>query len=273
MTDARSISRRTSWRPPNNYTSHRSIVHRTPEYPSDCHDFNPLPMDALFHTLEQKFEAAGFDSTRWYILAITTLAASTQPDEAHHLYNYLINKPENATSDARKAIVRRLREALVKTISIVGVCKPIESILAIAQVEAPEDRDYTTTRENWQCDAANHERAMGWYNKIYARNASDTLGLFEAHKDFVWISKEITYGFYLSDRQVLDDLDTQLVVLPGIMIQNLKLETHWHIRGTRRLGVSSEKVQVIWECVKLVAEFFEIKVDRVPTVQEVEYDV
>lgn len=230
-------------------------------------------MDALFQSLEQKFAAAGFDSNRWYILAITTLTASTQPYEAHQLYNYLINKPENATSDARKAIIRRLREALVKSISIVGVPKPIESILAIAKVERPEDRDYATTRENWQADRANHERAMGWYDKIYARNAGDTLGLFDAHRDFTWISTEITYGFYLSDRQVLDDLDTQLVVLPGIMIQNLKLETHWHIRGTRRLGVSGEKVQAIWEGVKLVAAFFEMKLDRVPTVQEVEYDV
>ncbi|KAL4925275.1 uncharacterized protein BDV17DRAFT_300436 [Aspergillus undulatus] len=229
-------------------------------------------MEALFQSLEQKFSAAGFDPDRWYILAITTITASTEPDQAHHLYNYLINKPDNATPESRKTIIRRLREALVKAISIVGVCKPIESILAIAKVEKPQDRDYNTTRENWQADEANHERAMGWYNRIYARNASDTLGLFDAHKDFTWISKEITYGFYLSDRAVLDDLDTQLVVLPGIMIQNLRLETHWHIRGTRRLGVSPEKVQVIW-VVKLVAKFFEMKVDRVPTVQEVEYDV
>jgi hypothetical protein len=230
-------------------------------------------MDSLFRALEERFTSAGFEPSRWPILAITTLTASPQPDQAHQLYQYLISKPEYATSDSRKELVRRLREALIKAISIIGVCKPIESILAIAKVENPEDRDYTTSRENWQCDEANHERAMGWYNKIYTRNAKDALGLFDAHKDFAWISREITYGFYLSDRQVLDDLDTQLVVLPGIMIQNLALETHWHIRGTRRLGVSSEKVQVIWECVKLVAEFFEMKVDRVPSVQDVEYDV
>ena len=84
---------------------------------------------------------------------------------------------------------------------------------------------------------------------------------------------EITYGLFLSDRQVLDDVDTQLVVLPGIMSQNLKTETHWHIRGTRRLGVPKEDVQVIWNCVQLVAEFFGTKLNRVPTVDAVEPDV
>ncbi|KAL2815281.1 hypothetical protein BDW59DRAFT_153965 [Aspergillus cavernicola] len=230
-------------------------------------------MDTLFHAIEQKFQLAGYASNRWYVLAITTLTASPHPDQAHQLYQYLINKPENASPESRKAIVRRLREALVKSTSIIGVCKPIDSILAIAKVEREEDRDYTSTRETWQNNDANHQRAMDWYAKLYARNAHDTLGLFDAHKDFAWISTEITYGLYLSDRAVLDDLDTQLVVLPGIMIQNLPLETHWHIRGTRRLGESKERVKVIWECVQLVAEFHGIKLDRVPGVEEVEYDV
>jgi hypothetical protein len=57
------------------------------------------------------------------------------------------------------------------------------------------------------------------------------------------------------------------------MIQNLRLETHWHIRGTRRLGVSKEKVQVVWECVKDVSDFLGTRVDKVPTVDDVESDV
>ncbi|KAL2859193.1 hypothetical protein BJX68DRAFT_114056 [Aspergillus pseudodeflectus] len=233
----------------------------------------PPNLTPLFTTLEEKFSAAGFDPSRWPILAIATLTASTEPDQAHQLYTYLTSKPEYASPESRQALVRRLREALVKSISIVGVCKPIESILSIASVEREEDRDYTSTREGWQCDEANHQRGMDWFSKLYKGNSGTTIGLFDAHKDFAWISQEITYGFYLSDRKVLDDLDTQLVVLPGIMIQNLRLETHWHIRGTRRLGVSKEKVQVVWDCVKDVADFLGMRVDKVPTVDDVESDV
>ena len=64
-----------------------------------------------------------------------------------------------------------------------------------------------------------------------------------------WISANITYGLYLSDRQILDDIDTEMVVLSGIMIQNMPRETGWHLRGTRRVGVNHEDVETIQQCV------------------------
>ncbi|CAI7670729.1 unnamed protein product [Penicillium crustosum] len=224
----------------------------------------------LFTELENRFKTTNLGNDKWYILAISTLAASPDPERADQLYLHLTQQADYATSAARQALIRRLREALVKSVPIVGVCKPIEAILAISEVERDEDKDFTFTREGWQCDEANHERGTGWLQKLYARNTTGTLDLFSAHKDFSWLSKEITYGLFLSDRQVLDDLDTQLVVLPGIMSQNLPKETHWHIRGTRRIGVPKEEVQVIWDCVQLVAQFFDVKLHKVPTVEAVD---
>jgi hypothetical protein len=72
-----------------------------------------------------------------------------------------------------------------------------------------------------------------------------------AHRDFRWISEEITYGLYLSDHRILDGLDTELAVLAGLMLQNLQRATGWHLRGMRRIGVKSEDVERIWECVSL----------------------
>ena len=42
-----------------------------------------------------------------------------------------------------------------------------------------------------------------------------------------------------------------MVVLSGIMIQNLKHETAWHLRGLRRVGVSFEDVECVQQCVSL----------------------
>ncbi|KKK15549.1 hypothetical protein P175DRAFT_0498693 [Aspergillus ochraceoroseus IBT 24754] len=230
--------------------------------------------EKLFQDLEARFlSAASIPPEKWYILAVTTVVASRDPERADQLYLYLINQAAHATSESRKTLVRRLREALLKSVIIIGVCKPIEAILAIAKLEREEDKDFTPTRESWQCDEANHERGVAWFQKLYSRNGAPTLDLFRAHSDFAWLSMEITYGLFLSDRQVLDDLDTQLVVLPAIMSQNLKTETHWHIRGTRRLGVPRGDVQILWDCVQLVAEFYGVKLDKVPTVEEIEWDV
>ncbi|KAF5022727.1 hypothetical protein F66182_5275 [Fusarium sp. NRRL 66182] len=230
-------------------------------------------LSQMFQNIESKFQNTQLGGQRWYLVVIACLSASPDPEAAAALYQYLTNQEAYQTSESRQALVRRLREALVKAAVLVGVCKPLEAILAISKVEKPEDRDYSTTREGWQVDEASHDRGVDWFKRVYTRNAGDTLGLFDAHKDFAWISTEITYGLFLSDRKVLDDVDTQLVVLPAIMSQNLPLETHWHIRGTRRIGVCKEDVQAIWDSASAVSEFFGNKLSKVPTVDEVEPDV
>lgn len=229
----------------------------------------------LFQTLESRFaQASSIPPDKWAILAIATLAAGPDPERADQLYLYLTSQPAYSTPETRKQLTRRLREALFKAVIIVGVCKPIEAIISISKVERDEDKDYSPpTREGWTCDQANHDRGVEWFSKLYARNSGATLDLFAAHKDFGWLSKEITYGLFLSDRQVLDDLDTQMVVLPAIMSQNLPTESHWHIRGTRRLGVSMGDVEIVAECVRIVAEFYGVVLNKVPSVEDVEKDV
>ncbi|CAI6227635.1 unnamed protein product [Periconia digitata] len=228
---------------------------------------------ALFTSLEQTFAQTALGSSRWYLVALAALVGGTEPLLADQLYLHLISKPEFQTPATRQALIRRLREALVKLISIIGVCKPIEAILSISKVEREEDRDYTFSRENWKADQANHDRGLDWLQKIYKGNTDDTLALFNAHRDFQWISTEITYGLYLSDRSVLDDWDTEVVVLAGIAIQNLPLETHWHIRGARRIGFGIEDVKAVLEGVKQAGGFMEVKLNRLPSVEEVEKDV
>jgi hypothetical protein len=227
------------------------------------------PIYNVFARIEDNFSKTELGPSRWYIATIAALVGGNDPD----LCANLLTKPEFSTPSQRQGLIRRLREALIKSISTIGVCKPLEAILAINKCERDEDKDLSATREGWQCDEANRQRGQEWLGKLYTRDAGKTLGLFDDHKDFQWISERITYGLYLSDRQVLDDVETEMVVLPGIMIQNLKRATHWHIRGTRRLGVSAHDVKLVWDSVQLIAEYLGLKLNRVPTVEQVESDV
>ncbi|KAH7462836.1 hypothetical protein FOMA001_g18298 [Fusarium oxysporum f. sp. matthiolae] len=240
---------------------------------TSANDRSGAPMSDLFESIEFKFSNSGLGSNRWYLLCAAALAGSNDPQLCDQLYLYLIAKPEFSQSCQRQELIRRVREALVKCVSIVGVCKPLEAIIAINKQEKQEDKDHSTTREGWQCDEANLERGMGWMRKIYTSNTETTMDFFNDHKDFEWISRHITYGLYLSDRQVLDDFDTEIVVLSGIMIQNLPLETHWHIRGARRLGISAKDVQVLWDSVQSIAHHLGVNLGKVPSVREVESDV
>ncbi len=117
---------------------------------------------ALFEAIEQRFPHKAIGDDIWYMVVVSwqhlthgseltdicqlSALVGVEPEHAVHLYTYLINKPQFATSENRQTLVRRLREALVKNVSIQGVCKPLEALFSIAKVERPEDRDYTFSR-------------------------------------------------------------------------------------------------------------------------------
>ncbi|TKA70398.1 hypothetical protein B0A55_05606 [Friedmanniomyces simplex] len=236
---------------------------------------NPSSEDALqlFKDLEQSFPTQTLDEGRWYILAIAAITGGGHPGFAKELYLYLISKPQYQTPEQRQSLMRRLREALVKLVSVVGVPKPLEAVFSMGEVEREEDKDYSFSREHWQSGPANQQRGRDWLAQIYRHNDTTTAAMMSAHKDLRWLSIEITYGLYLSDHTLLDPVDAELVVLSGIMLQNLARETGWHLRGTRRIGVSFGDVEVIQQCIEKVAAFCGLQLTRVPRVKDIEHEV
>ena len=128
----------------------------------------PTAEDALklFQDIEQLFPSATLGEDKWQILAVSALlptpstniqhihpqaqisavAGGGHPAFAAELYKYLISQPQYSTPDQRKALIRRLREALVKLVSVVGVPKALEAIFSIADIEREEDKDYSSSR-------------------------------------------------------------------------------------------------------------------------------
>lgn len=103
-------------------------------------------IQTLFKAIESDFPASTLGSDKWYILLLCSLTAGGHAEYAAHLYRHLTARNEYSTSESRKALIRRLREALFKLVSVVGVPKSLEAILSIAAVEKEEDKDYTFTR-------------------------------------------------------------------------------------------------------------------------------
>ena len=85
-----------------------------------------------------------------------------------------------------------------------------------------------------------------------------------------FISDEISYGLFLSETSILSAQETELVVLPAIMTQNLPKETAWHLQGCLRVGICREDVEKIQQSIEVLAKFAGRKLDRVPRVKDVE---
>ena len=70
-----------------------------------------------------------------------------------------------------------------------------------------------------------------------------------------WIDEAIVYGLFLADHRILSDLEAEWVCLICIMCQGLRAPTMWHLRGTRRLGVSEDDVEAVQKAVEMVASW------------------
>ncbi|KAF2461845.1 hypothetical protein BDY21DRAFT_277982 [Lineolata rhizophorae] len=227
----------------------------------------------LFKAVEKHFPSESLGNEKWYLVVISTLTCGGMPEFAPTFYRYLIERPEFSTHEARRALMRRLREALVKCVGIIGVCRPLDAILRIDRVTAEEDKEYSCSRDEWNYDEAHAARGRAWLEKLYKGNLAAIEKQFESQKDFGWITTNISYGLYLSDHNILDGAETELVVLSGIVIQNLPSESHWHLRAMRRIGVSSKDVEKVHQCIDMIAAFARVRVDKPPRVADIEWDV
>ncbi|USP78336.1 hypothetical protein yc1106_05610 [Curvularia clavata] len=116
-------------------------------------DAVPIPREpstsealSLFQTIEETFPSKSLGPDKWYIVLLAALVSGGQPNFSPLLYQHLIQRSEYQTPDERQALLRRLRETLMKLVIIVGVCKPLEAIFDIAAVVRDEDKDLSATR-------------------------------------------------------------------------------------------------------------------------------
>ncbi|KAF3008513.1 hypothetical protein E8E13_005779 [Curvularia kusanoi] len=151
----------------------------------------PIPRDptdegalALFKAVEELFPSKTLGKDKWYILTLAAIVGGGQPSFAPLLYKQLIQRPEHQSPPQRQALMRRLRETLFKLIVIVGVCKPLEAVFDIDAITAPEDKDYSFSREGWQCDEANAKRGWEWQSRLYQGNQGAIDDVLASQRDF-----------------------------------------------------------------------------------------
>ena len=114
------------------------------------------------------------------------------------------------------------------------------------------------------------------------------MSLFDAHRDIrkrqvsrgkcdvvnryatAFVSTDISYGLFLSDHQILDLPESELVILPAIMCQNLRGPTSWHLRGCVRAGITRPEVEQIQQVIERIAAYAGRKLDNIERVADVE---
>lgn len=162
-----------------------------------------------------------------------------------------------------------MREALVKLIIVAGIPSVMAAVLSIASLEREEDKDYTRTRQTWAPDETHEKRALNLLDFLYQDDFPKIMERFKAHRDIEWISTNISYGYFLSDMSVLDLVETELVLLPAIMCQQLPGPAMWHLRCCVRAGIPREDVEQIHQCIEMIAAWAGRDIKNMGRVSEV----
>ncbi|CRK27470.1 hypothetical protein BN1708_004367, partial [Verticillium longisporum] len=108
----------------------------------------PKPLVELFEQIEENIALTQLGSSKWYMITLAALVGSNDPDLCADLYTHLLTKPEFSTPEQRQELVRRLREGLFKTISVV-----VDLLLYKVCVEEQKQDPTVTTRNAIRPDA------------------------------------------------------------------------------------------------------------------------
>lgn len=191
--------------------------------------------------------------------------------------------PRPASPEETRAVSLYLRDTLLKEWTLIGIPLVITAVASLGAAEreaglfptlpsspqtptpsassyalGPQSElspRYASPDLNVSPNTDVHARGVSHIVTLYRQHLPAIMATWGSHEaDFRWLEESVIYGAFLSDREVLSELETSLITVSGIMAQGLKGPSLWHLRGLRRLGLSKGDVEavvrVIGECVK-----------------------
>lgn len=185
-----------------------------------------------------------------HILAASTLTACGHPQSVGPIFTCL-----TARLSQREAhtISLQMRDILLKQWTLIGIPLVISAVpsLAAAEIAAGYDFPSDLAPKYAMQDGKEAVRGEKFMRSLYQGNLDRIFATWGSHKDtFVWLEKSPIYGLFLSDHEVLNELESELVILSSIMAQDLKGASVWHLRGLMRLGVTREDVRKVVKAIE-----------------------
>ncbi|KAK8233872.1 hypothetical protein HDK77DRAFT_238762 [Phyllosticta capitalensis] len=194
--------------------------------------------------------------TAAYLLPAASITALGHPNLLGPLFtDVLAFLPERSS----KKISLQLRDVLLKQWTLIGIPLVVTAVSSLASAEKASGIEFPSglsskysKDDSLAPSEAISNRGEKFMRKLYQSNLEPILSTWGSHEaDFTWLEKSVIYGLFLSDHEVLSEVETELVIMSSIMAQGLKGPTLWHVRGLRRLGISKKDVE---EAIKIVVE-------------------
>ncbi|KAK8035015.1 AhpD-like protein [Apiospora rasikravindrae] len=198
----------------------------------------------------------------WYLVAATTLAVLNQPHGIRDVYKYEVEQCGNVES---LAVLRRMREALIKASAVGGVPKTINALLSLKEVTPAELLEEPGTPSLTERQRDIYEtppaeilgRGQTFFDKIYGRISRRIMGqLDKSGTQDLGLTARLVYGYLLSNTRVLSTTETSFVLIAGLIPQDVNPQLKGHLRGALNNGATVEEVRAIRAIAVTICEAF-----------------
>ncbi len=171
----------------------------------------------------------------WYFIAAVTLTVINRPDEIPIIYKHALDHVTiqcegQVKLDEELKVLRRMREALLKTSAVTGAPKVINACLALKEATPKHlqdiDGDISTTGRRVDISEVPSsqvlQKGQDFFDKVYGKISSRVTRMMNSSgtEDLDLIAK-LMYGFILSNTTLLDQAETSYVLIAALIPQDV----------------------------------------------------
>ncbi|KAI7850424.1 AhpD-like protein [Circinella umbellata] len=196
----------------------------------------------------------------WYILTAVVMSTLNHAQDIPTVYKVATQSIQQ--QEEKVQVMMRLREGIFKTFAIVGYPRVINSLQALA-ADAPSEiltqlpKKPIRSESSWHDITQQRERGNQLFDAIYERHTQRVQEhMYNAYPDLAQTAIHHLYGPILSEPSIISAKETSLIMVAGLMVQNVPAQLKGHRYGALNLGNNQDDLNRVENLVDLLSRYY-----------------
>jgi len=233
----------------------------------------PMAVIDTLLTFRDRENAPDALEASWYLVSAAALAGAGAGSETLPLYRAAI---AGLPSETAKLVQRRMKEAILKSTTFVGVPRALGATRAFyASLKDEEIDDHGPRYETYEDPEEQQRRAARgkeFFDILWTPEAAEGIRktMKKHHPDLYLLNQKLVYEFWAADDRILSNVETELLAIGALITMNCPEQLIWHMKGAIRHGATEQQARFAYELGMAVAKATDCKLGKMPTLDEID---
>ncbi|CAF3502863.1 unnamed protein product [Fusarium graminearum] len=219
----------------------------------------PILTPALLATIRKQ---PNLPRNTWYFITATTLSALNRPDELPIVLKSAIGEGSGTSGDTVSTHDEQLRISRhYKTINALLSLKSATPEELLDEAGTGTDSASPRYKDIYDTQPAQIlQRGQRFFENIYGKISRRIMGQLErSGAPDLGLLARLTYGYVLSNTDVLTPVETSFVLIASLIPQDVNPQLKGHLRGALNGGASEDEVRAVRDVVIKICEASSMK--------------